>query len=86
MKDKREQVIIDLINLMFSISKHNLSYDDVVGRKDAWYNDYTMTTEQNNEWIERGVKYISKKLKITHIAARKEMLWINLMWDIKIQD
>ena len=86
MNDKREQAIIDLINLMFSISKHNVSYEDVVGRKDAWYNDYTMTTEQNEEWIELGVKYISKKLKITYQIARKEMVWINLMWGLKIQD
>jgi hypothetical protein len=86
MKDKREQAIIDLINLMFYISKHNVSYDDVVGRKDAWYNDYTMTTEQNEEWIELGVKYISKKLKITYQMAQKEMHWVNMMWGLKIQD
>jgi hypothetical protein len=84
MNEKRKQAIIDLINLMFSISKHNVSYDDIVGRKDAWYNDYTMTLEQNHEWIEQGVKYLSKKLKITHVAARKEMLWVNWMWGLKI--
>ncbi len=83
MNEKRKQAIIDLINLMFSISKHNVSYDDVVGRKDAWYNEYTMTLEQNHEWIEQGVKYLSKKLKITHVQARKEMLWVNLMWGLK---
>jgi hypothetical protein len=83
MNDKRKQAIIDLINLMFSISKHNVSYEDVVGRKDAWYNEYTMTLEQNHEWIEQGVKYLSKKLKITHVQARKEMLWVNLMWGLK---
>jgi hypothetical protein len=84
MNEKRKQAVIDLINLMFSISKHNVSYDDIVGRKDAWYNDYTMTLEQNHEWIEQGVKYLSKKLKITHVAARKEMLWVNWMWGLKI--
>ncbi len=83
MNEKRKQAIIDLINLMFSISKHNVSYDDIVGRKDAWYNEYTMTLEQNHEWIELGVKYLSKKLKITHVQARKEMLWVNLMWGLK---
>ena len=83
MNEKRKQAVIDLINLMFSISKHNVSYDDIVGRKDAWYNEYTMTLEQNHEWIEQGVKYLSKKLKITHVAARKEMLWVNLMWGLK---
>jgi hypothetical protein len=83
MNEKRKQAVIDLINLMFSISKHNVSYDDIVGRKDAWYNEYTMTLEQNHEWIEQGVKYLSKKLKITHVQARKEMLWVNLMWGLK---
>jgi hypothetical protein len=43
-----------------------------------------MTLEQNHEWIELGVKYLSKKLKITHVAARKEMLWVNWMWGLKI--
>jgi hypothetical protein len=84
MNEKRKQAVIDLINLMFSISKHNVCYDDIVGRQDAWYNDYTMTLEQNHEWIEQGVKYLSKKLKITHVAARKEMLWVNWMWGLKI--
>jgi hypothetical protein len=54
MNEKRKQVVIDLINLMFSIGKHNVCYEDVVGRQDAWYNEFTMTLDQNHEWIEQG--------------------------------
>jgi hypothetical protein len=86
MNEKRKQVVIDLINLMFSIGKHNVCYEDVVGRQDAWYNEFTMTLEQNHEWIEQGEKYLMKKLKITHVQAKKEMLWINLMWGLKVVD
>ena len=45
-EQKNEQAVKDLINQMFIIAGHQVTYDDIVGRKDAWYTDWTMTEAQ----------------------------------------
>ncbi len=47
-----EEIVRTIINKMFEIAGHNVTYDDVVGRKDAWYQEWTMTVAQNDEWKE----------------------------------
>jgi len=82
-QEKIDQAIVDLINEMFKIAGHEVTYDDIKDRKDNWFQEYTMTEEQNNEWIEFGKKYIKKKLHMLAYRAEKEMMWINLMWGLK---
>ena len=36
-EQKREKAVVDLINQMFIIAGHDVTYDDVVGRTDGWY-------------------------------------------------
>ena len=36
-EQKREQAVIDLINQMFIIAGHDISFDDIKGRQDDWY-------------------------------------------------
>jgi hypothetical protein len=85
--NKKEQIVIDIINLMFKIAGHEICFDDVLEMEDGWYNEFTMTEEQNKEWREEGEKLIAKKLKyLTKESARKEMCWINLMWGLKIEE
>jgi hypothetical protein len=48
-KQKQEQLVVDLINKMFEIAGHQVTYDDVKDREDAWYAEWTMTVEQNEE-------------------------------------
>jgi len=45
-EQKREQVLIDLINKMFEIAGHEVTYNDIVGRTDQWYTEWTMTMDQ----------------------------------------
>ena len=49
-QEKREKALIDIINKMFEIAGHDVTFDDVKGRKDEWYTQWTMTIEQNDEW------------------------------------
>jgi hypothetical protein len=85
--NKKEQIVIDIINLMFKIAGHEICFDDVLEMEDGWYNEFTMTEEQNKEWREEGEKLIRKKLKyLTKESARKEMCWVNLMWGLKIEE
>ena len=62
-EQKSEQALIDIINQMFIIAGHNVSYDDIKDRKDNWFSEWTMTEAQNEEWREWGVAYVRKVFK-----------------------
>ena len=80
--EKKQKVVVDLINEMFKIAGHPVTYDDVVTRTDAWYSEYSMTEEQQDQWIKWGEEYIVKKLKFTKRSARNEMGWVALNWGL----
>ena len=80
-EQKREKAVVDLINQMFIIAGHNVTYQDVVG-VDNWFKDYTMTVEQGDELKKWGKKYLMKNLNMYAKQAEKEMLWFNLQWGL----
>jgi hypothetical protein len=82
-EQKWEQAVVDLINEMFKIAGHNVTYDDIKDRKDNWFNDWTMTVDQYNEWRMWGKKYLQKKLNLYAKQAEREMSWVGLMWGLK---
>ena len=84
--EKWDLAIRELINKMFEIAGHDVTYDDIIDRKDAWYTDWTMTVEQNDEWKEWGVKHIKKNLKLPEKIAERQMEMISLMWGLKFKD
>ena len=81
-EQKREQAVIDLINQMFIIAGYDVTYDDVVGRKDDWYAQWTMTVEQSEEWKAWGENYLRKNLKLNKYLAEREMMWFNLQYGL----
>ena len=83
---KREQAVIDLLNQMFIIAGHQVTYEDIKGRKDNWWAEWTMTTAQADEWKAWGVDYLRKNLKLNKALAEKEMQWVNLQWGLKYSD
>ena len=85
-EEKREQAVINLLNQMFIIAGHNITYDDIKGRKDDWYTEWTMTTDQSKEWMKWGVTYLRKYLKMNKALAEKEMMWVNLQWGLKYEE
>jgi hypothetical protein len=85
--NKKELIIIELINLMFKIAGYEVSFFDVLEMGSKWDTDFSMTKEQEKLWMKEGEKLIAKKLKyLTKESARKEMCWINLMWGLKIKE
>jgi hypothetical protein len=83
---KREQAVIDLLNQMFVIAGHQVTYEDIKGRKDNWWTEWTMTMAQADEWKAWGVDYLRKNLKLTKVLAEKEMQWVNFQWGLKYSD
>ena len=84
-EQKREQAVIDLINQMFIIAGHDVTYNDILG-KDNWFQEYTMTVAQSEEWKKWGVSYLRKNLKVPKYLAEREMMWTNLQWGLKYSD
>jgi hypothetical protein len=78
---KKDKAIIDLINQMFIIAGHNVTYNDIIG-VDNWFREYTMTVEQGEEFKKWGKKYLMKNLQMRATAAEKEMMWFNLQWGL----
>lgn len=85
-EEKKEQALIDLINKMFEIAGHQVTFDDAIAFGDQWFNNWTMTSEQRDEWDKWGKKYLMKKLNLYAARAKKEMSWIGLQWGLKIEE
>jgi hypothetical protein len=85
-EQKREQAVIDIINQMFIIAGHEVTFEDIKGRKDDWFTQWTMTVAQSEEWREWGIAYLRKNLKMNKGLAEKEMTWFNLQWGLKYAD
>jgi hypothetical protein len=85
-QEKRTQAVIVILNKMFEIAGHNVTYDDIKDRKDDWYTEWTMTVQQSKEWQDWGVDYLRKNLKMNKVLAENEMRWVNLQWGLKYND
>jgi hypothetical protein len=85
-QEKIDKSIIDLINEMFRIAGHEVTYEDIKDRKDDWYAQWTMTVAQNDEWQAWGKKYLAKNLRLNIKYAERQMAMISLMWGLKFSD
>ena len=83
---KEEQIVAELINEMFRIAGHEVTYDDIKDREDTWYTDWTMTFAQHEQWMEWGAAYLRKELRTRKEAAKKQMSWFALNYGLKFSD
>ena len=87
MKSKRlsdDDMVKDIINTMFIIAGHDVSYEDIKDRKDKWYEQWTMTPEQEEKWMEHMVKYFRKHRSMTIRHAQTSASMFNLMYGLKV--
>lgn len=73
----------ELIDQMFIIAGHQVGYDDIIGRKDDWYTQWTMTEDQRKNWIDWGTKYLMKKKRYSKKLAEREMAFLDLYCGLK---
>ena len=85
-QEKKEKSVIDLVNMMFEIAGHTVTFEDIKDRKDNWFQEWTMTTEQNDQWKLWGKKYLIKNLRMNAKRAEREMMWASLQWGLKFSD
>lgn len=81
-----EQLVEALINRMFEIAGHDVRYVDIKDRKDNWYQQYTMTMAQRNEWVTFGEKLIKENTVMGKYNSEKEMRFFDLMYGLKVSD
>jgi len=80
---QRTNLAEDLINQMFIIAGHQVSYNDILDRKDDWYRQWTMTDDQRKEWIDWGIAYLRKKKRWPKKLAEREMAFLDLYCGLK---
>jgi hypothetical protein len=85
-EQKWNKAVVDLINEMFIMAGHEVTYDDIKDRKDNWFWEWTMTMQQYEDWKVWGKKYIMKNLRLSAKAAEREMMWVGLQWGLKCSD
>lgn len=85
MRKTKDQIVVEtMINKMFEIAGHSVTYEDIKDRKDNWYQQWTMTEEQNKEWREWGLKYLKKQKGLLKYYAERQMAFFDLMYGLKI--
>lgn len=85
-EQKREKAGEDLINEMFRIAGHEVTFEDIKGREDNWFQQWTMTMAQNEEWQAWGKKYLQKTFRTPAKLAEREMQWFSLQYGLKFSD
>jgi hypothetical protein len=84
--NKERQLLKELIDKMFEIAGHDLKFEDVEGRTDNWFQQYTMTEIQNEEWKEWGTELLAKKRRYGKKLADREMRMLDLYCGLKVSD
>lgn len=86
-KKKQKLFVSEAISKMLEMAGYNKTYDDIIKENNpTWFSDYTMTTEQCNQWEEWFIKTSRKKLKCSKKRSEKEFMWFNLNYGLKIDD
>ena len=84
MKDINHLEVV--INKMFELAGHPVTYNDIVDRKEEWYKEYTMTKDQQDQWVKWMTAYIKKNKKLATHYAKTQAEMINLNYGLKIQE
>ena len=84
-EQKRDQSLKDIINKMFELAGYAIRYDDLIDRSDDWFNQFTITEDQYDEWKTWGRKYLMSQLKLTAKKADYEMSMVGLMYGLRME-
>ena len=75
---KNERIREDIINKMFEISGHSVTYNDIKDRIDEWYMEWGMTEDERKEWIDWSINYLQKNHKMSKARAKLSILYFDL--------
>jgi hypothetical protein len=75
-----DKLLETILNKMFELSENQVSIDEILQRKDDWYNEFKMTEIQHQQWLEWGKSYLKKKVARPEVT----MALIDASWGLKI--
>ena len=82
-REQKWQIAMEkLINKMFEIAGHAVTYEDIKDRRDNWFQQWTMTVEEAEQWKSWGADYLRKNLRLRKPIAERQMMWINVQWGL----
>ena len=85
--EKDKWVAKRIIDEMFMIAGHpDVTYEDVIDRKDAWYSEWSMTMKQNEQWKQAGIKILQQEYRWPKWKAEREMDMMSLCYGLKFSD
>ena len=84
--NKLDEAYKEILENMMSIAGYDFTYEDLLKEEDGWWSRYTMTQEQRDKWVEDSINVLRKNLKWPKYKAKNQMVWIELMWGLRISD
>lgn len=81
---KEQEVAKVLINKMFEIAGHNVTYREAVSKGPHWFSEWTITLEQQEKWMQWGAKYIHEELGLPLYLAERRMDMFNFNYGLKL--
>jgi hypothetical protein len=80
-KDKIQEAMDDLVNKM--LEKHLVTVEDVLN-DETWYDRYSWTKRENDEFRDWAIGHLRKKLRWNIARATKEVGYFLLCYGLKI--
>ena len=84
--NKLDEAYKEILENMMSIAGYDFTYEDLLKEEDGWWSRYTMTQEQRDKWVEESINVLRKNLKWPKYKAKNQMVWVELMWGLRILD
>jgi hypothetical protein len=84
--NKLDETYKKILENMMSIAGYDVTYEDLLKEEDGWWSRYTMTQEQRDKWVEESINVLRKNLKWPKYKAKNQMVWVELMWGLRISD
>ena len=82
-KKTEQEVAKDLINAMFTIAGHDVTFDDIVKEPEGYYNRYTWTPEQEKEWMSWATEHVKKHSRYRATYVDKQVAMFNLSYGLR---
>ena len=71
---------------MMRCAVYNVPFDDLLKEEDGWYSRSPMTTSQHEIWKAWFLKELKTRFRWSKKLCRKEFVWFDLMYGLKIED
>lgn len=81
---KRKELVEELMDKMFEIAGHDLKWEDMKERQDPWYDQYTWSKEQEEEWRSWGINLLRKKAGMNIAMATRNVNGLLFQTGLKV--